>query len=336
MLGTGFIADFRIQAYQRLPDVRLVSVLGRDPDRTKAFATNYGFEHSATSFEALLAGPDFDIVDLCLPNHLHREFGLLAAEAGKHIICEKPLARTATEAQEMLNAAESAGIIHCYAENWIFSPELLEVQDSVRQGVIGRPLWLRAREGHFGPHSPWFYDAERAGGGALIDMGCHIISTFNWLIGEPVSEVFCHTETLHHDTDCEDNAIAIVRYEGGAVGQVEASWTVRGGMAVALEIWGDEGTLTYDRSALSQPIRIFANKPTSKYFIEKGESDRGWLFPMVDEFSKYGYLGQLSHFLDCIRNRTEPALTFQHGLEVNRIIDQAYASSRAREWQPLQ
>lgn len=336
MLGTGFIAEFHLQVYSRLSGVEVVSVLGRDPERTKTFAAKSGIGFAAATFEDLTSGPDFEVVDLCLPNHLHRDFCIQAARAGKHIICEKPLARNAAEAREMLDEAEKAGVIHCYGENWLFSPDMLEIRDTIQRGIIGKPLWLRGREGHSGPHTPWFYDRELAGGGALLDMGCHVIGAFNWLLGESAQEVFCHTETLHHHTDCEDNAIAVIRYPGGAVGQVEASWTVRGGMAVTIEIWGDEGMLSYDRSALSQPIRIFANHSTDKYFMEKAESNRGWLFPMVDEFNKYGYYGEISYFLDCIRNKTKPSLTFKDGLEVNKIIDQAYASSRERRWQIVQ
>ena len=336
MLGTGFIADFRTKVYDRLAGTDVVAVLGRDGERTKAFAQAHGIAASATSFDELLSAADFDVVDVCLPNHLHRDFCIAAARAGKHLICEKPLGRTAAEAKEMLDAAEEAGIVHCYGENWIFSPDMQEIEDTLKRGIIGKPLWLRGREGHFGPHSPWFYDRATSGGGALIDMGCHVVGAFDRLLGETGKEVFCHTETLHHDTDCEDNALAMIRFPSGAVGQVEASWTVRGGMAVVLEVWGEEGVLTYDRSALSQPIRVFARQRTEKYFMEKAESDRGWLFPMVDEFHRYGYYHEIAYFLDCIRRGEEPSLTFRHGLAVNKAIDAAYASSRERRWQVVE
>ena len=332
LLGTGFIARFRLQAYRTLPDVQVVAVLGRDPDRTRAFAQEHGIPHAVVGYEQLLQGPDFDAVDVCLPNHLHLQAVRFAAEAGKAVSCEKPLGRTAAEAQQMVDLVEGAGVVHVYGENWFFSPDLMEIASLVRQGVIGRPLWLRGREGHFGPHSAWFYDLDLAGGGAMLDMGCHVVGTFLRLVGEPVEEVFCHTQTSHHATACEDNAVGLLRFEGGATGQVEASWTVRGGMAVVVEVWGDEGAITFDRSSLSQPVRVFARRPTERYFVEKGESDRGWLFPMVEEHHRYGYDALVRHFVARVGGREEPISTFRDGLAVNRIVDALYASARTRVW----
>jgi predicted dehydrogenase len=335
MLGTGFIAHFRAQVYARLQGAKLVAVLGRDPAKTRAFAESNAIGCAATSYDALLAGAEFEAVDLCLPNHLHAEAALRMAAAGKHILCEKPLGRTAQEARSMLEAARAAGIIHAYGENLLYTPDLTEIRSVVERGVIGRPLWMRGREGHFGPHSPWFYRRELSGGGALLDMGCHVIGAFNLLGRQPAEAVFAHTPTLHHDTDCEDNALAIVRYAGGLVGQVEASWTQRGGMAVAFEVWGEEGMLTYDRSGLSQPIKVFSRRQTDRYFGEKVEHDKGWLFPTVQEYWRYGYYDQLRHFVACVRDGTSPLLTFEDGLAVNRIIDAAYAAGRSGTWEPV-
>ena len=336
MLGTGFIAGFRTQVYHRLQGVHVVSVLGRDPDRTRKFAEANGIEFAATAFEEVLKGPDFDAVDLCLPNHLHLDAALQAARAGKHILCEKPLGRTAEEAKAMLEAAESAGVFHCYGENLLFTPDMQEIISVVERGVIGKPLWMRGREGHFGPHSPWFYEKKFSGGGALLDMGCHLIGAFNILSKRKAVAVFAHAPTLHHRTDCEDNALALIRYGENQMGQVEASWTQKGGMAVVLEVWGDEGMVTYDRSGLSQPIKVFSSRQTDRYFSEKVEHKQGWLFPTVQEYWRYGYYDEIRHFVDCLKEGRTPMLTFRDGWEVNRIIDQAYASSRSGKWENLE
>ena len=164
MLGTGFIAEFRTQVYARLEGVKVVSVLGRDPARTAKFAEANAIGFAAVSFEDLLKGPEFEAIDLCLPNHLHQEAAVQAAQAGKHIICEKPLGRTAEEAETMWKAAEAAGIIHCYGENMLFSPDMEEILSVLERGTIGKPLWMRGREAHFGPHSPWFYERAYSGG----------------------------------------------------------------------------------------------------------------------------------------------------------------------------
>jgi predicted dehydrogenase len=335
MLGTGFIAEFRTHVYARLEGAMVVAVLGRDPERTRSFAKSHGIEFTASSFEDMSRGPEFEAIDLCLPNHLHKEAALWAARAGKHIICEKPLGRTADEAKAMWEAAEGAGIIHCYGENMLFSPDMEEILSVMDRGVIGRPLWMRGREGHFGPHSPWFYERAYSGGGALLDMGCHLIGIFNRICRQKASAVFAYAPTLHHSTDCEDNALALVRYGDKVVAQVEASWTQRGGMAVDLEIWGDEGMITYDRSGVSQPIKVFSKRKTDRYFSEKAEQDQGWLFPTVQEYWRYGYYSELRHFVECIRDGKKPLFTFQDGWEVNRIIDKAYASHRSGQWETI-
>jgi predicted dehydrogenase len=197
MLGTGFIAGFRTQVYQRLEGVRVVSVLGKDPDRSRTFAEANGIGFAAASFEDLLKGPDFDAVDLCLPNHLHMEMAIQASRAGKHILCEKPLGRTAEEAKAMLDAAEASGILHCYGENLLFTPDMQEILSVIERGIIGNPLWMRGREGHFGPHSPWFYERKLSGGGALLDMGCHVIGAFNLISQEKAQAVLARVSRLH-------------------------------------------------------------------------------------------------------------------------------------------
>jgi predicted dehydrogenase len=222
LLGTGFIAEFRARVYARLQGVEVVAVLGRDGVKTKDFAARAGIGHAATSWDQLMGGPAFEAVDLCLPNHRHLEYALLAAEAGKHILCEKPLGMTEAESLRMLAAVERAGVIHAYGENMIYAPDFREIIDIVAAGTIGKPLWIRGREAHFGPHSPWFWKKAESGGGSLIDMGCHLIAVFNLLLGEVPTSVFCHAPTLHHDTDCDDVSVALLKYPGGTLGQCEA------------------------------------------------------------------------------------------------------------------
>ena len=335
MLGTGFIAEFRAQVYARLQGAKVVSVLGRDRAKADAFASRANIAHAVTSWDALIEGPAFDAVDVCLPNNRHLEYVLLAAEAGKHMLCEKPLGLTEDEAKTMLASVEKAGVIHAYGENMIYAPDFREILDIVAQGTIGRPLWIRGREAHFGPHSPWFWKKAESGGGALIDMGCHLIAVINAMLGETPEAVLCHAPTLYHGTDCEDVVLALMRYPGGALGQCEASWIQRGGMQVTLEISGEDGMITYDRSGLTQPIKIFARNQTQRYFSEKVESDRGWLFPTVDEYWRYGYYDQIRHFVECIQIGATPKVTFADGVVVNRIMDAAYASARTGGWQPI-
>jgi predicted dehydrogenase len=335
ILGAGFIAAFRAQVYARAEGVEVVSVLSRTEAGAAAFVSQTGVRHVATDWEGLLAGPGFDAVDLCLPNDLHEEFALKAVAAGKHILCEKPLGRTAAEAQRMWDAAERAGIVHAYGENMLHAPDFREILDIVAAGTVGKVLWVRGKEAHFGPHSPWFWQRGRAGGGALVDMGCHLIGVFNAMLAERPEAVLAHVATLHHETDCEDASICLLRYPGGTMGQCEANWIQRGGMQVVLEESGSEGFLTYDRSPITQPIKVFSRNATTRYFSEKVENDRGWLFPTVDEYRRYGYEDQIRAFLRCIRHGEAPAYSFREGWAVNHVMDAAYASAREGRWQDI-
>lgn len=175
---------------------------------------------------------------------MFRQFEMAAA-AGKAALCTKPLGRTAAEARQMLDAVEKAGVFAGYLEDLVYTPKTLKALESVKAGALGDVLWVRSRETHPGPHSAWFWDAHVAGGGAIIDLGCHcaeIIRNFAGKNNRPV-EVMCWADTLVHPIAAEDNAIALIRFENGAVGQFEVSWTFRRGMDLRDEVAGTNGTI---------------------------------------------------------------------------------------------
>ena len=180
-----------------------------------------------------------------LPNFLHEEAVALVAQAGKAVLCTKPLGRTAEEARRMLETVEQAGVFAGYLEDLCYTPKTLKAVASVRAGAIGDVTWVRSRETHPGPHSAWFWDGRLTGGGAIIDLGCHCIEIIRNFVGKgnrPV-EVLCHTDTLVHPIADEDNAVALIRFESGAIGQFEVSWTFRGGMDLRDEVAGTHGTI---------------------------------------------------------------------------------------------
>jgi predicted dehydrogenase len=152
------------------------------------------------------------------------------------------------EALELLEMVEKAGLFHGYLEDLCYPPKTLKALDSVQKGAIGQVIWTRAREAHPGPHSDWFWDPKQSGGGAIIDMGCHCIEIGRNYIGKNVRpvEVMCWADTLVKPIKAEDNAIALVKYETGAISQVEVSWTFRGGMELKDEVAGTEGTIRID------------------------------------------------------------------------------------------
>ncbi len=230
--------------------------------------------------KAAVEDPTTDVVIVGVPNNLHKEAVLLAARAGKPVLCTKPLGRTAAEALEMLEAVEKAGVFAGYLEDLVYTPKTLKALDAVRAGALGRILWVRSRETHPGPHSAWFWDKTIAGGGALVDMGCHCIEIIRSFAGKglrPV-EVLATADTMVHPIDAEDSSLALIRFEGGALGQVEVNWTFRGGMDLRDEVAGTEGTIRLDHF-LRTGFEMFTAVGQGGYVAEKADSDKGWLFP---------------------------------------------------------
>ena len=335
MLGTGLIGLFYTMSLtgKRRRD-RVVAVCGRDADKTKAFAEQWGIPHWTTSVEEAVAAPDVDLVVVALPNHLHSDAVRAAAQAGKGVLCTKPLGRTAAEAREMLEIVEKAGVFHGYLEDLVYTPKTLKAIASVRQGSIGRVLWTRSREAHPGPHSDWFWAKPLSGGGAIVDMGCHCIEIGRSFVGKDVRpvEVVCWGATQVHPIEAEDSAVGLVRYTSGALAQFEVAWTFRGGMDLRDEVSGTDGTIWINHW-LRTGFEIFSAPGSSGYVAEKTESESGWLFPVGDETSALGYDGMFSDMLDAFEQKRQPIETFYDGYVVNAIMDACYRSIASRRWE---
>jgi predicted dehydrogenase len=338
MLGTGLIGMFYTMALHagRSRD-RVVSVYSRSQERASAFASEWGIPHSTTSLEEAINHPDTDVVVIGLPNHLHEQAVLLAAQAGKAILCTKPLARTAAEAKRMLDAVEKAGVLHGYLEDLVYTPKTLKAVKSVQNGALGKVLWARSRETHPGPHSDWFWQKEFSGGGAIIDMGCHCIEISRNFIGKDVKplEVMCWADTQVHPIEAEDSAVGLVRYANGAVGQFEVSWTFRGGMDLRDEVSGTEGTIWLNHW-LRTGYEMFTSVGEGGYVAEKAESATGWLFPVGDETVSLGYNDMFTDMLNALDNGTQPMETFYDGYIVNAIMDAAYRSIESKRWEAVE
>jgi predicted dehydrogenase len=267
---------------------------------------------------------------------MHAEAVRLAAEAGKAVLCTKPLGRTAAEAKTMLEAVEKAGVFAGYLEDLVYTPKTLKALASTKKGAMGRILWTRSRETHPGPHSAWFWDAKRSGGGAIIDMGCHCIEIGRSFIGKDKRPLraFCWGATQVHPIKAEDHAIGLVEYEGGAISQFEVSWTFRGGMDLRDEVSGTEGTIRLDHF-LRTGFEMFTAAGEGGYVAEKAEGQIGWLFPVGDEVHELGYIHMFQDMLDAWDAGREPVETFYDGYVVNAIIDACYKSMRSGRWEPV-
>jgi predicted dehydrogenase len=337
IIGTGFITGFHLQAFDSLSDVEVVAVAGNDPKHTTRFAAKLGIKEKYSgedAIEKLCQSKNVDVVDVAVPNDLHLRAIEAAAENHKAIICEKPLGRNADEARLALRAVRKNGVIHCYAEDEVFAPQLTRAKALVDSGALGKLTWVRAREAHSGPHSKWFYDPARSGGGTIIDMGCHSIETGRFFLGKKKPESVCAwTATLYHKTPAEDNSLVLVKYPGGALSQNEDSWTARGGADGRFEIYGTEGSIFVD-IARETGIRAFTTGAAGKagYIVEKADASVGWMYPVWGEYITGGFLDEMKHFTECIRNDEKPRETFEDGLVVNQLMDAAYRSAKESRW----
>ncbi|MEE4286537.1 MAG: Gfo/Idh/MocA family oxidoreductase, partial [Mariniphaga sp.] len=277
------------------------------------------------------------VVVVGLPNDLHKEAIFAAVDAGKPVLCTKPLARNAQEAWEILEKVEKAGVFHGYLEDLVFTPKHLKAHASVENGAIGKVLWVRSREAHPGPHSDWFWNPEKSGGGAIIDLGCHCIEIGRSFIGKNIRplEVVCWADTQVKPIAAEDHAIGLVRFQNGAIGQFEVSWCFRGGMELKDEVAGVEGSIRID-NFLRTGFEMFSAPGKKGYVAEKAESDTGWLFPVGDEVHELGYNQMFTDMLNAIETGQKPTENFYDGYVVNAIMDACYKSAKTKKWEPVE
>jgi predicted dehydrogenase len=338
MLGTGLIGDFYTMTLHRSRSRDRVEVVySRSAERGEAFQQRWNVARATTSVEDAVNDPGVDTVVVGLPNDLHEEAIAAAAAAGKAVLCTKPLARTAEEAKRILDGVESAGVFAGYLEDLVYTPKTLKALASVRAGAIGDVLWVRSRETHPGPHSAWFWDADKAGGGCIVDLGCHCIEIIRSYMGKdnrPL-EVMCWSDTLVHPIEAEDNAIALIRFESGAIGQFEVSWTFRGGMDLRDEVAGTEGTI-WANHFLRTGFEMFSSGQGGGYVAEKAETESGWVFPVGDEVADLGYVDMFADMFDAIDEGRQPAETFYDGYVVNAVIDACFRSAASRAWEPVE
>jgi predicted dehydrogenase len=232
---------------------------------------------------------------------------------------------------------EKAEVFGGYLEDLAYTPKTLKAAASTRAGAIGDVLWVRSRETHPGPHSAWFWDGSQAGGGAIIDLGCHCIEIIRTFVGKqnrPV-EVMCWKDTLVHPIEAEDNAIALIRFESGAVGQFEVSWTFRGGMDLRDEVAGTEGTIWLNHF-LRTGYEMYSSGNGPAYVAEKAESASGWLFPVGDEVTELGYVDMFTDMFNAMDEGRPPQESLYDGYVVNAVMDACYRSSQSCTWEPVE
>ncbi len=338
LLGTGLIGTFYTMSLHAHRRKDIINTVCSVPEQTaREFAEKYSIPKYTSSIKEAVEDPETELVIVALPNYLHREAILMACRAGKNVLCTKPLAMNAAEAREILEAVEKAGVFHGYLEDLVYTPKTLKAIEMVNRGSCGRILWTRSREAHSGPHSAWFWDKKQSGGGALVDMGCHCIEIGRSFIGKDIRpvEVMCWADTQVKPIEAEDHAIALVKYETGAVSQIEVSWNFRGGMDLRDEVSGTEGTVRLDHW-LRTGFEMFTTGSADKYVSEKTELDAGWLFPVGDEVHALGYPHMFTDMLESLENNRQPRETFYDGYVVNAIMDACYKSAASKRWENVE
>ena len=333
LIGSGFVSSIHAEAFKHVPTAEVVAVASPSRGHAEQFAQSFGIPRFYKDFRSLLDDKDIDLVVLGLPNDRHCETTLQAAQAGKHVVVEKPMALNLADCDRMIDACRRAGVILGYAEELCFAPKYVRLKRLVDEGALGRVHLVKQSEKHDGPHTDWFYLTERSGGGVTFDMGCHGIEFFRWILGtEPgnkasIRSVYAELGTqIHGDkTIGDDESLLIVKFDNGAVGLSETSWTKPGGMDDRAEVFGTEGQ-AYADMLFGNSLRTFS-KPGYGYAVEKAGDTKGWSFPVFEEIWNYGFPQEMEHFVECVREGKTPLETGEDGRAVVEAVMAAYASA---------
>lgn len=345
--GTGFGEKY-VTGLKALPEVEVVGVYSRRPERAAAMAERFQIPYSTRHFHVLLDLPDLHAVAVVTPNSTHAEFVRATLRAGKHVICDKPLALTGREAAELLQLAEAAGVRHVTFVPYRFSPASLEMKEAMAEGQIGRVLRVRATWGVDLRAEPlrWRFQSKLSGPGVVTDLGAHILDLVTWWVG-PIRRVLGRCRTLVpqrptevggrlKEVDVPDACWALVEFAGAGVGSVALSWNQKRDQRIEIE--GERGTLIYQSPSLLQWLEGKGPFQPSVTLVRPGEAGRRAELPLpgqqdftAPEPALARMFGDIVSYL-LGRERPEPVATFQVGEEVLRVIDAIVASDQAGRW----
>jgi len=322
VIGSGFQADIHCASCRILGEHgEVVAVASPTPGRARALADRHGISGAYRDYREMLAEPDIEMVTIAAPNHLHAGMVRHAAEAGKHVICEKPLCLTLDEADQMIDICRTKGVLLLYGEELLFTPKYLKAKAMADEGAFGRIHLITQCERHPGPHAAWFRDLHQAGGGVFMDMGCHGVAFCYWFLGRsPVATVYCQMNAQEPagEDALEDNSLCILEFENGAVGLVENSWTRAGGMDDRIEVYGSRG-LTMGDLHMGNALPTYSETGYG-YAGEKAPGTKGWSYAVYDELYNYGMPQELAHFARCVRGVDQPITTGEDGRAVLEVL----------------
>lgn len=326
VIGLGNIAAHHIKSIQALDNGKLIAVTSRDPDKRASAEKNLNVQAFA-DYEAMLQLPELDAVCICTPSGNHLEPCLAAADAGKHVITEKPLEINSARGQQMVDACRKAGVtLACIFQNR-YSQGYRSLADVVAKGQLGKLVlgnayikWYRPPE--YYTANNWRGTLKGDGGAALINQSIHTIDLLLNIMG-PVKSVLAKTRTLTHAIEGEDVGVAILEFENGALGTVEGSTAIYAGFPERLEIHGDEGSVVMEAG------NVVTGKGKNKIDLNPGDNRQnasGSSNPMAIDVSLH--ISQFKEITDAILNNREPEVNGVEALKSVRVIEAIYESSR--------
>ena len=317
ILGTARVNRLVIPALHASPRNKLVAVASRDQARSQEYAKQWGIPQAFGSYEALLNSPDIDVVYIPLPNHMHAEWAIKAAQAGKHVLCEKPLALSVSEVDAMHTAAKNAGVKITEAFMYRHHPQTLKVRELIESGSLGRIGYIRGTFSFVLDRPGNIRWSPEMGGGSLWDIGCYPVSYAQMVMGSAPTEMFAIQTIGPSGVDL--SIAGQMRYPNGGIAQIESSFTLP--YYTSIEIRGTEGTLLV-------PDPYNPKQVETSIIVVRGDDREEIRF-----HSPHLYLGEIEDLADVILTQKQPRLPLNESREIIATLTGLYRS--AREKRPL-
>ena len=316
IVGAGHMAKVHAAAYANMVDAEPVAIMDIREDAANELATAHDAQ-AFTDFDEMLKTAKPTVVDVCVPTPWHKEYVVKAAEAGKHIVTEKPMARTLDDCQAMIEATEKAGVTFMVAHVLRYFPEFAAAKAQIDAGAVGNPAVVRTTRGGGFPHAwnDWYANFDWSGGVAL-DLIIHDFDWLRWCFGD-AERVFAKG-LVDRGIKHLDYALVTIRFKSGVIAHVEGTWAMPAGFSVKFEVAGDKGLLDFHNKA-AVPLMI-ARKETEA----KGP---GVAIP-ESPTAQNPYLLELEHFIDCVEKGTKPSITPEDGMKAVQISLAALESIR--------
>lgn len=333
IVGGGVIAPSHAQAIADLPNARLLAVVDTDADRATQRATELG-AHAYTSLTEALARPDVDIVCVCVPTGLHAQVGIEAAEAGKHLVVEKPLEVSLAAADRLIAACRASGVKLAVVSQMRFGPAIQRLKRALDSGELGKPFLGQAvvhwyRTDAYYASAGWRGTWELDGGGALTNQGVHFVDQLAWLLG-PVESVYGRRATATHDTPVEDVALAMLTFESGAHGIIQASTATFPGFMERIEIFCTGGSVIIEGGEIVVWESRTERGETTPYGVRLATGTRAVPADVTTAGGVMfgGLIVQIRDLLEAIEGNREPLINGEEARKPLEIIHAVYESAR--------